>query len=200
MKIIKQILCLATGLVFIAGINGCKKDTNGTVTFYFDANGPDATVTLTSGTTSYTGDITQNYPNNAPSCGAAGCASFVLPEGTYNYSAASSLFNWNGSATVYAGQCSLIDLTQSTGSVTFWTNSSSLGTITVNVFGLSDNITQSFNLGPSQCGASGCANFLLPAGSSYSYTANSQSGAQWSGSSAVTPVIEKDNCYVILLQ
>lgn len=68
------------------------------------------------------------------------------------------------------------------GNVMFWTKSSTLGAITINFNGQIKQITQYQSSGsPSGCGVPGFANYNLAAGT-YSYTASSVSGVQWSGS------------------
>lgn len=68
------------------------------------------------------------------------------------------------------------------GNVMFWTKNSTIGAITVNFNGQSKQINQyQISGSPSSCGVSGFANYNLTAGS-YSYTASSVSGVQWSGS------------------
>ncbi len=107
-------------------IGGCERQ-NGTATFYFDQNGANATVNVGG----QHANITANYQGNAPVCGtsAAGCANFILPAGTYNYSASSNTASWTGSVTINGNQCSEVLLAQATGSAIFWTQSNSLGTM-----------------------------------------------------------------------
>lgn len=56
------------------------------------------------------GSISSFY-SSSPSCGASGCATFIVPAGTYSYSASCSEKTWNGSLTVAADQCFKMRLT-----------------------------------------------------------------------------------------
>jgi len=60
-----------------------------------------------------TQQITQ-FSTTTPSCGAAGCATFTLNPGTYNYSANCSGTTKTGSVTIYANQCSTVQLVWTT--------------------------------------------------------------------------------------
>lgn len=115
-------------------------------------------------------------------------------KGSYSYrvqNASGSKF-WQGNIDVpNYGMCVAIKLIDNgggtgggatNGNVMFWTKSSTLGSITVNFNGQIKQITQYQTSGsPSGCGVSGFANYNLPAGT-YSFTASSVSGVQWSGS------------------
>lgn len=57
----------------------------------------------------YTQQITQTS-TTTPSCGAAGCATFTLNPGTYSYSASCSGTTKTGTVTIYANQCSKVQL------------------------------------------------------------------------------------------
>ena len=182
-----------TGSVDVSS-NGCNAillpQNSGNVTFYFDQNGPNATVNIGG----QTATVSSNYQTGAPTCGilAAGCANFTLTPGTYNYSASSTLTTWSGSVTITAEGCTEVSLPQSTGAATFWTSSSSFGNITVTVNGGTGVITGFTSVGTPTCGFSGCATFdLLPG--TYNYSAASSSGANWSGTVTVTA----DGCRTI---
>ena len=166
---------------------------NGVATFYFDQDGPTATVSVNG----QTANVTASYQSGAPACGisAAGCANFTLPAGTYPYTASSALSSWNGTVTIYASSCALVNLQQSTGAVTFWTNTSSFGNITVTVTGNgSATVTSYITGGVPSCGFTGCATFdLLPG--TYTYSAVSVSGSTWSG----TVVVTGDGCQPVEL-
>lgn len=127
------LLIIAAGML-IASLSGCQKDiygctdpyaynynrsanvNNGSctyygdVTFWFGSNMANATVSIAG----QTGVISQYYPSGAPSCNAAGCANFSLPEGTYTYTATSSQFTWGVTqtltATVVANGCRTYEL------------------------------------------------------------------------------------------
>jgi hypothetical protein len=167
------------------------------VTFYTDdvlAN--NIGVTLSSSTATYqVQTISQVYTNSGITCGAAGCANYSLPLGTYSYTATSPPYSWSGSFTLAPNACNLVPL--GTASVTFWTASTSAGTITVNLTGYQTaTFSTSFSSAPT-CGSTGCANFLVPSGANINYTASSTSGSTWSGT--VTPT-NPDQCYTYQLQ
>ena len=162
-------------------------------TFYFDQNGPNATVSINN----QTGYITANYQNGAPACGLGitGCACFSLPVGTYPYTATSTSASWSGTMVVDGSTgCQEVLLPQVTGSVVFFTTSNSFGTITVNINGGHGTISSYITSGTPTCGYSGCATFDLAPGI-YNYTASSQNGSNWSGS--VT--ISADGCQPVSL-
>ncbi len=124
----RSFVLASIAFVSIVSISGCQKDVmgctqygainynsratmdNGTcqftgrAVFWFDSPREFTTVYLNS-SQSY---ITQYYPAALPSCGSNGCANFTLPAGTYTYHAESAVSIWDGSMTVYAGECSLI--------------------------------------------------------------------------------------------
>ena len=150
---------------------------NGQATFYFDQNGPNATVTIGGQSAS----VTANYQTGAPGCGtgAVGCANFTLPAGSYRYTASSASTSWSDTLTISPNGCSLVDLPQSTGSVTFWTSSTAYGNITVVIGGgLGTGVVSAVLSSTPLCGASGCATFNLPPGI-YSYTAAATNGTTW---------------------
>jgi hypothetical protein len=163
------------------------------VTFYFDQNGPNATVNINN----QTGNITANYQSGAPTCSvnATGCANFTLPVGTYGYTASSTLSSWSGTVVVDGSGCQDVVLPQSTGAVVFYTTSNSFGNITVNINSGSGTITSYITSGIPTCGYSGCATFDLAPGV-YAYTASSTSGANWNSSVTITA----DGCQAIQLQ
>ncbi|MDD2205643.1 MAG: PKD domain-containing protein [Bacteroidales bacterium] len=57
--------------------------------------------------------ITTSYSSSAPTgCGADGCATFEnVPVGTYDFTANSAEYYWNGQASVYANGCVSMHLT-----------------------------------------------------------------------------------------
>lgn len=75
--------------------------------------------------------------------------------------------------------------TSTTGKALFWTSSDlGCGSITVTLSGSTGTISQYYSSGTPDCGASGCANFSLPAGS-YNFTAKC-STKNWSGTITIT--------------
>jgi len=165
---------------------------NGQATFYFDQNGPSATVIMGGRIDS----VTANYQAGAPACGtgAVGCANFTLPVGSYPYTASSATTNWSGTVIISANGCAEVALTQSTGSVTFWTANSTYGNITVVLgAGLGTGVVNSVLSSPPQCGATGCATFNLSPGT-YSYTAAATNGTTW-GPTAFT--VTADGCVTL---
>ncbi len=113
-------------------------------------------------------------------------------KGSYSYRVqnASGSKVWQGTIDVpNYGMCVAIKLIDSgggggstNGNVMFWTKNSTLGAITVNFNGQTKQITQyQISGNPSGCGVSGFANYNIATGT-YSYTASSASGVQWSGS------------------
>jgi hypothetical protein len=154
------------------------------VTFYFDENGPNATVNINN----QTGTVSKNYQSAAPTCGvnAAGCANFTLPVGSYAYSATSNFTTWSGGTVVVDGSgCQDVLLAQSTGSAIFWTASNTYGNILVTFNGGQGNITSFVTGGTPACGFTGCATFDVPPGT-YAYTATAQNGANWSGNVTIS--------------
>ena len=193
MNSIKFIFGFLIAATVLLTIGGCERE-NGTATFYFDQNGANATVAVGG----QNATISSNYQSNPPLCGtsAAGCANFVLPAGTYNYMASSNTSSWSGSVTIVGNQCTEVLLTQSTGSVIFWTTSNSFGNITVNINNGSGAITSYITGGTPTCGFSGCATFDLVPGV-YAYTASaSQGGATWNGNVTITA----DGCQPVQFQ
>jgi hypothetical protein len=84
-----------------------KTAQTGTATFwlYVTASGTSATVTVQNVSKSiYTCFTSQ------PSCQNPNCANFTLSPGTYQYYASGSGIFWNGTFTVTAGGCELIEL------------------------------------------------------------------------------------------
>lgn len=133
--------------------------------------------------------ITQFYSSGTPPCGQVGCATFDLAPGTYNYTASCSGKNWSGTINITTGGCNRIQLTSSggptPGQLTFWVRSDlGCGPISVTCNGVTRTITQYYSGGAPNCGATGCATFVLNPGT-YSFTA-SCSGRNWSGSNTVT--------------
>jgi len=79
----------------------CIYPANGQVIFWYNSAGTNATVNIDG----QQGTITEYYSSGTPSCGAAGCATFSLPPGTYAFTASSSLSNWSGNVTVTSNNC-----------------------------------------------------------------------------------------------
>ncbi len=57
-----------------------------------------------------TGTITGYYQSGSPGCGAQFNANFTLAPGNYSYTASCGSYNWEGSVTISAGQCSTMRL------------------------------------------------------------------------------------------
>jgi hypothetical protein len=128
MKALKVVLVLSCSLVFYSckkNVYGCQDDkaTNynpeanapgpsntckyeGSVIFWYDSPGTDATVRISD----RVGTITKAFTSK-PECGTAGCATFKLDVGTYKFTAESLLSEWEGSVTVTANGCSGMLLT-----------------------------------------------------------------------------------------
>ena len=69
----------------------------GTLLFWCNANNGIITVNINGNI----GFINMYYPTYNPDFGAAGCASFTLSPGTYNYTASNTTgSNWSGSITI----------------------------------------------------------------------------------------------------
>jgi len=77
----------------------------GSVVFWHDENVGAITTVYISG---YSNQIALFYPGTAPTCGDAGCATFVLPRGNYSYTATTGPggYFWSGTVTVYTNDCS----------------------------------------------------------------------------------------------
>jgi hypothetical protein len=81
--------------------------TPGTITFWVDSAANNIKVTLNGGTSR----ITVSFPTTTPTCGTAGCATFNMPAGTYNYTAITAAnVGYNGSVTVQNDSCALVKL------------------------------------------------------------------------------------------
>jgi hypothetical protein len=148
----------------------------------------------------YTQVISSYYSSGSPSCGASGCADFNLNPGSYSFSASAGIHTWSGTITVTNGGCMKQQLTGSgggggggNGNLTVWTQTDhGCGAISVSVSGHSGTVTNYYSGVPS-CGASGCANFSLAAGT-YNVSA-SCSSLTWSGTATVT----SGGCYTLKL-
>ena len=81
----------------------------------------------------------------------------------------------------------------STGTVTFYNNQSNVGVITVYLGGSSSQITQTTVA--SSCPTSGCANFTVTLGSSYSWSASAATGEAWSGTNSFSSSCTTYNLY-----
>lgn len=80
------------------------------------------------------------------------------------------------------------------GTVTFWNNQTNVGNITVNMSGSSSVIT--YNVYPTGCDISGCANFSNISYGVHSYSASSTTGQTWSGTVDVQGSCIRFNLYV----
>lgn len=129
-----------------------------------------------------------SFSASSPQCGSSGNATFTLSPGIYNYSASCSGTPKTGSVAVYQGLCTPVQLTwtpqQTTGQVMFWVKTDfGCGPITVNIGGTTRTISSYYGSIPS-CGASGCANFTLSAGT-YAFSA-SCNGYTWNSTVTIT--------------
>lgn len=77
----------------------------GKVTFYYNSGGTNATVNIDGQVGTVNGSY---YYASTPACGAAYCANFTLPIGTYSYTASSTYTNWNGSVTITKNGCATV--------------------------------------------------------------------------------------------
>jgi major membrane immunogen (membrane-anchored lipoprotein) len=174
------------------GVTGPHCDSNhlGYVTFWASSNCNCGPISVTCN--GYTAHMTEYFPTDTPACGAQGCANFSLAPGTYNYTASCTDSSWSGSVTVSTGNCTRQQLGCITGNVTFWFDSVQ-NTATVKIGGNTGKITSVYTSTTPTCGASGCANFMLPVGT-YTYTATSSSNS-WSGNVVITA----NGCQLVLL-
>jgi hypothetical protein len=100
-------------------------------------------------------------------------------------------YNYNKAATIDNGSCVY------SGNVTFFF-SSNMANATVIIHGDTGIITGYYSGAPPQCGAVGCANFTLPAGT-YTYTAQS-SQKTWGITTPDTAVVTENQCALYVLQ
>ena len=116
------------------------------------------------------------FSATAPSCGAAGTASFSVPAGNYVYQAICGTDTLNAVVSVVANQCTTQELVfpgaAPTGQVTFWSKASCTagGNITIKINSQQGAISTFTATAPANCGAAGTASFTLPQGV-YSYKA-----------------------------
>lgn len=92
-----------------SGTGGSGTSSYGEVTFWtsVDHGCGQITVTMNGATRS----INNYYYNGTPNCGATGCANFSgISPGTYSYSAECSSYYWNGTVTITADNCTLMQL------------------------------------------------------------------------------------------
>ena len=86
--------------------NKTPTTTKGTGTFWMASNFGTITVRCNGETSSV-----YNVYSSTPDCGAAGCANFDLPKGTYSFSASNTTGTvWSGSITINPGFCALMQL------------------------------------------------------------------------------------------
>jgi hypothetical protein len=128
MKKVKMLM-LIIAVACLASLNSCKKDVKGCmdktstnynpnatvddgsckyegkVTFWYNSSGTNATVNIDGQVGTVNGSY---YYTSTPACGAAYCANFTLPIGTYSYTASSSFSNWNGSITITKNGCATV--------------------------------------------------------------------------------------------
>lgn len=110
------ILIAAFGILF----NACKKEVIdkpvedfGRGTFWIASDLGTVTVTCNGQTKT----ITQYYASGQPECGSTGCANFVMPSGTYPFTAYNTYGeSWNGNIVINDGLCALMQLTSGGGS------------------------------------------------------------------------------------
>ncbi len=163
--------------------NACASVPTGQVVFYTHCLfAPDISVTINGET-----KVIQEGggSHSTISCGAAGYATFTLPEGSYAYETAGGGY-W-GTVTITAGQCVKQDVQYSfvppycVDKITFWSRGIvGCNSITVNINGISRQITQFHPGGQPQGGAFGTAFFDGLTEGTYDYTASCGS-KYWSG-------------------
>jgi hypothetical protein len=182
--------CFDGGCQCPPGVTGvhCDSNHNGQLSFWAATNCNCGPITVSCG--SYVQQMQEYYPNGVPACGSPGSANFNLPAGTYNYTASCPAASWSGSVTVTQGNCTMQQIVCTTGNVTFWMDTAG-NSISVSVGGQTLNITTAYTSSNPNCGASGCANFLLPTGT-YTYNASSASNT-WSGH----VVVANDSCTLV---
>jgi PKD repeat protein len=73
----------------------------GIVTFWLGATHNQTTVTINN----TEAIITEIITSGTPTCDQSGCATFILPSGTYSFTATDGTSNWSGSVTVPINQC-----------------------------------------------------------------------------------------------
>ena len=187
--------------VFGGGNGGGSGDggTTGNVTFWVNQSIGSNYITVNCNGQSRT--ISNSISTNSPTCNMTSSANFSLPAGTYSFTASNALFNWSGNISITGnGSCLTQQLTFSgggnggggsgggtTGNQIVWSQiDHGCGPINVTINGTSRQITSYYSGGSSSlnCGASGCANFTLNAGT-YSVVA-SCSSKNWSGTCTVT--------------
>ncbi len=79
------------------------QDVKGSVLFWTNANG-NGPISITVNN-SYQGQITKYYSSGTPSCGADGCITVRLPEGTYSFKGDDGSGQWTGNVTIQSGGC-----------------------------------------------------------------------------------------------
>ena len=100
-------------------------------------------------------------------------------------------YNFNSAATVDNGSC-LYE-----GHVTFFFANPTLTHITVSINGLTDSLTRCYQTMAPQCSDTGCATFLLPAGTYY-YTARCTQKT-WGITTPDSVIVIANNCQTYLL-
>ncbi|HYF33390.1 MAG TPA: hypothetical protein VD993_19835 [Chitinophagaceae bacterium] len=145
--------------------------TNGQLTFWSKqgcSGGGPITVKLSN---NQTGSIS-TFSAAAPTCAAAGTASFTVPAGNYLYTAYCTGDTIVKTITVTASQCKIEEVVfgsgpAPTGQATFWAKSSCTagGNITVKLHNNQTGTISTFTpTAPANCSTAGNANFTLPQG------------------------------------
>lgn len=94
---------------FCDGTGGGGGDGDGNITFWVQSDLGCGIISVSlQGAGS--GSITSYY-GSSPDCGAAGCANFTVPAGSYSFSASCDGGTWEGNVTVSEDQCFKMQLT-----------------------------------------------------------------------------------------
>jgi hypothetical protein len=83
---------------------GC---TTGSAIFWVDSTGSSGIKVSMGGQNA---SISTAYTASTPLCGAAGCATFLLPAGAYNYTATSTANSWSGTVVITNNGCASVKL------------------------------------------------------------------------------------------
>jgi hypothetical protein len=182
---------------FAANMGLAIEEPLATVTFFTNyGNGGTLSVTV-DGYGTRTSDY--HFPTGQPALGDSDCANFQLPVNrTYTYSASTADgIQWSGSFGPLQPTGFIQKLSYSpppSGMVSFYTDYGAGGNLTVSLQGYGSKTTDKyFPSSEPLIGDSGCVNFLVECGSSYSFTATTDDGTTWSGT--VGPVSESGLLY-----